>query len=73
MCGCTRRLRKGGEYYTHRVLNADLVEHAKCCLSFLETLVLFQLCHGHMTKDTMLSPRIHIHVPERGNLGTRLG
>ena len=30
------------------------------------------ICHAHVRKDTRLSPRIHIHIPEPGNLGIRL-
>ena len=49
-----------GEYYI-----PELVEqHTKCCLSVLD---------GHMRKDTRLCPCMHIHIPDQGSLGTRLG
>ena len=44
----------GGKYHACQVLNEWLIEkHAK---HLLKTLVLFQLCHVYMRKDTRLSP-----------------
>ena len=42
----------------------------KCCLSALKVLALFRLRHTHVRKDTRLS--LHIRIPDRGSLGTRL-
>jgi len=57
---CYTSLAVGGEYHTHRTLNAHLVEQRnKRCLSVLKT--------AHMRKDTRFSPCTHVCVLEKAN------
>ena len=45
---------RGGISYTPNV-ERMVEQRANCCLSVLKSLVLFQVCHGHVRKDTRLS------------------
>lgn len=50
---------------TYQLLNAKFAEqHANCCSSVLKAVVLFQLHHGYVRRDTRLSLCVHVCVLE---------
>ena len=86
VCGCTQKLEQEKEgRVTHNLLHvsgdqgANIIRTKHWTHSWLnnvqnialKTQVLFWLHHGHVRKDTRLSPRTYLSVPEWGSLGTR--
>ena len=57
----------GGKYYTHRALNTWLVER----VSVLKTVVLFRLCHGHVSEKIPGSPHVYIFAFRSGGAWER--